>query len=258
MDQPTGESEQTEECNPPKSVLDARRLPVTYLREKSSTWDRVRFREVLETEIDPDTLGEITHRRIALRNFAPWRLHEAYDGNAHSGHPPIAVTSDIVSISPAYGAVLYNLARSVNAKLILEDGAGFGISSMYLAAAAREEQGGILLSFEISNYSQLAQASVNLVDPGSRVVQDDFACFPSHLAGAAQVDFAFIDAMHEKDSMLRSFKSLSGWMSPQSIIVVDDLSYSESARDGFKAMMRMEQHNFVCIVNQRFGVLIRG
>lgn len=258
MDQSTGESEQTEEWHPPESVSDIRRLPVTYLREKSSTWDRARFREVLENLIDPATLDEIAHRRIALRNFGPWRLHEAYDGNAHSRHPPTAITPDIVSISPAYGAVLYNLACSIDAKLILEDGAGFGISSMYLAAAARRTKGGTLLSFEISDYACLAQASVNLVDPGSRVVQDDFARFPSHLAGTAQVGFAFIDAMHEKDCLLRSFKSLGGWMAPHSIIVVDDLSYSESAREGFKAMMRMEQHDFVCIVNQRFGVLIRG
>ncbi|WP_051416305.1 class I SAM-dependent methyltransferase [Paracoccus sp. J55] len=235
------------------------RFAVTYLRENSPTWDRARFRAVLGGEIEPETQAEIGRRRTALRNYAPSPLHRSYGGKSHAGREgPGLVTSDILAISPAYGAVLYNLARSIEAGLILEAGAGFGISSMYLAAAARRAEGGTLLSFEISDYAAIAQASVNLIDPGSRVVQGDFACFPSYLAGAAEVDLAFIDAVHEKDAMLRSFRSLIGWMARRSMIIVDDLSYSESSREAFRCMMRMEHHDFVCIVNRRFGVLIKG
>lgn len=234
------------------------RMTVAYLRETSPTWDRTRFRKVIERRIDPAILEPIAHRRAALRHFAPQPLHTSYGGRAHVGAAGL-VTADTLAISPAYGAVLHNLAREVRPRLILEDGAGFGISSMYLASALRGQEGGALLSFEISpDYAATAQASVGLVDPGSRVLQEDFAGFPRHLAGPAQIGVAFVDAMHERDSLLRSFKTLVGWMAPKSMIVVDDLSYSESARDGFRAMMRMEHHDFVCIVNQRLGVLIRG
>lgn len=234
-------------------------LVVTYLRESSEHWNRARLRKVIETPLPADLMGTIAHRRSALRHFAPHRLHHSYGGQSHPGREgPGLVSSDTLAISPAYGAVLYNLASSIGAQLIVEDGAGFGISSMYLAAAARQTEGGTLLSYEISDYAHMAQASVNLVDPGSRVVQGDFAGFSTALAGSARIDFAFLDAMHEKDAMLRSFKSLTGWMAAPSIIVVDDLSYSDSAREAFRVMMRMEQHNFVCIVNQRFGILIKG
>lgn len=234
------------------------RMTVAYLRETSPTWNRTRFRKVIERRIDPVLLEPIAHRRAALRHFAPQPLHMSYGGRAHVGASGL-VTADTLAISPAYGAVLHNLAREVRPRLILEDGAGFGISSMYLASALRGQEGGALLSFEISpDYAATAQASVGLVDPGSRVLQQDFASFPRHLAGQAQIGFAFVDAMHERDSLLRSFKTLLGWMAPKSMIVVDDLSYSESAREGFRAMMRMEHHDFVCIVNQRLGVLIRG
>jgi len=236
------------------------RMAVAYLRETSPTWDRTRFREVMERKIDPAVLQPIARRRAVLRHFAPQPLHGSYGGHAHAGASgPGLVTADTLAISPAYGAVLYNLARETKPRLILEDGAGFGISSMYLATALTAQKGGTLLSFEISpHYASTAQASVALIDPGSQVVQGDFAGFARQLAGTAQVDFAFIDAMHERDSLLRSFKTLMGWMAPKSIIVVDDLSYSESAREGFRAMMRMEYHDFVCIVNQRFGILIKG
>lgn len=234
-------------------------FPVTYLRESSPVWNRARLRKVIEKPVDPAITIAIANRRAVLRHYAPQPLHDSYGGKAHPGREGMGlVSSDTLSISPAYGAVLHNLARSIDARLIVEDGAGFGISSMYLASAVCKTQGGTLLSFEISDYAALAQASVNLVDPTSRVIQSDFADFNRHLSGTAQISFAFIDAVHEKDSMLRSFKSLIGWMAPKSMIVVDDLSYSESAREGFRTMIRMELYDFVCIVNKRFGVLIRG
>ncbi|MFT4012639.1 MAG: class I SAM-dependent methyltransferase [Paracoccus sp. (in: a-proteobacteria)] len=234
------------------------RLAVTYLRETSATWDRARLRKVIEKPIDPRTIRAIAQRRMVLRNYAPQPLHDCYGGEYARREGTVLVSSDTLSISPAYGAVLYNLAHSIDARLIVEDGAGFGISSMYLAAAACRAEGGTLLSFEISEYAALAQTSVNLIDPGSRVIQGDFAGFARQLSGTAQIGFAFIDAVHERDAMLRSFKSLIGWMAPKSMIVVDDVFYSESAREGFRAMMRMGHHDFVCIVNKRFGVLIKG
>lgn len=258
MTQPEDAESTPEETVPQQASPEAPRFAVTYLREKSQGWNRARFRKVLEAQVDPAELVEIGRRRIALRNYAPSPLHASYAGQYHSGGGPEGqVTADLLSVSPAYGAVLYNLARSIDAKLLVENGAGFGISSMYLAAAARKAEGGTLLSFEISDYAQIAQASVALVDPGSRVVQGNFSCFPAHLAGAAEIDLAFIDAMHDKDNILRAFKSLIGWMAPQSIIIVDDVYYSESSREGFRNMMRMELHDFVCIVNKRFGVLIK-
>lgn len=259
MTQPADADPAPEENGQTEGPTEGGRFTVTYLRESSPHWNRARFRKVLEAPIEPADLAEIGRRRIALRSYAPQPLHESYAGRHHAGADAEGqVTADLLSVSPAYGAVLYNLARSIDAKLLVENGAGFGISSMYLAAAARRAEGGTLLSFEISDYARIAQASVNLVDPGSRVVQGDFACFPGHLAGTAAIDLAFIDAMHDRDSMLRAFKSLIGWMAPQSIIIVDDLYYSESSREGFRCMMRMELHDFVCIVNKRFGVLIRG
>lgn len=255
--------DQEESCRPKalpdEQTKEGARLVITYLRENSSEWTRVRFREVIEAPVDPAVLSIIAHRRAVLRHYAPHPLHGSYGGHAHTGREgPGMVSSDTLAISPAYGAVLHNLARATDPRLIVEDGAGYGISSMYLAAAARENEGSTLISFEISDYARLAQASVDLIDPGSRVVQGDFAGFARQLAGSAQIGFAFIDAMHEKDAMLRSFKSLVGWMAPKSMIVVDDLAYSESAREGFRAMMRMEHHDFVCIVNKRFGVLIKS
>lgn len=53
-----------------------------------------------------------------------------------------------LAVSPETGTLLYMLARSSGARIIVEFGTSFGISTLYLAAALRDNGGGRLITTE--------------------------------------------------------------------------------------------------------------
>jgi predicted O-methyltransferase YrrM len=68
-------------------------------------------------------------------------------------------------ISRETGALLYMLARSSGARMIVEFGTSFGISTLHLAAALRDNGGGRLITCEFEP-SKLARARNNLAAGG--------------------------------------------------------------------------------------------
>jgi predicted O-methyltransferase YrrM len=68
-------------------------------------------------------------------------------------------------VSRQTGELLYMLARSTGAKTIVEFGTSFGISTLYLAAALRDNGGGRLITSEFEP-SKVARARQNLKDGG--------------------------------------------------------------------------------------------
>jgi predicted O-methyltransferase YrrM len=70
-----------------------------------------------------------------------------------------------LAISGATGALLYMLARSCGARTIVEFGTSFGISTLHLAAALRDNGGGHLITSEFEP-SKVARARDNLTAGG--------------------------------------------------------------------------------------------
>jgi len=68
-------------------------------------------------------------------------------------------------VSRATGTLLYMLARSVGARSIVEFGTSFGISTLHLAAALRDNGGGRLIGSEFEP-SKVARARQNLAAGG--------------------------------------------------------------------------------------------
>jgi predicted O-methyltransferase YrrM len=68
-------------------------------------------------------------------------------------------------VSRETGALLYMLARSSGARSIVEFGTSFGISTLHLAAALRDNGGGKLVTSEFEP-SKVARARRNLTDGG--------------------------------------------------------------------------------------------
>ncbi len=66
-----------------------------------------------------------------------------------------------LAISPAYGRFLYALARARNATRIVEFGTSMGVSTIYLAAALRDNGGGHLIGTELEP-GKVARARANL------------------------------------------------------------------------------------------------
>ena len=68
-------------------------------------------------------------------------------------------------VSPELGRLLYMLARGARARNIVEFGTSFGISTLHLAAALRDNGGGHLITSEFEP-SKVARARDNLVAGG--------------------------------------------------------------------------------------------
>lgn len=70
-----------------------------------------------------------------------------------------------MAVSPESGALLYMLARANGARAIVEFGTSFGISTVYLAAALRDNGGGKLIGTEFES-SKVEHARNNLATAG--------------------------------------------------------------------------------------------
>ena len=66
-----------------------------------------------------------------------------------------------LAVTPAYGRFLYALARACNATHIVEFGTSMGVSTIYLAAALRDNGGGRLIGTELEP-GKVARARANL------------------------------------------------------------------------------------------------
>ena len=70
-----------------------------------------------------------------------------------------------LAVSPETGRLLYALARASNATTIVEFGTSFGLSTIFLAAALRDNGGGRLITSEFEP-SKVARATTHLVEAG--------------------------------------------------------------------------------------------
>jgi predicted O-methyltransferase YrrM len=70
-----------------------------------------------------------------------------------------------LAVSRETGLLLYMLARSSGARTIVEFGTSFGISTLYLAAALRDNGGGVLITSEFEP-SKVERARGNLIAGG--------------------------------------------------------------------------------------------
>lgn len=91
-------------------------------------------------------------------------------------------------VSRATGLLLYMLARSSGARAIIEFGTSFGISTLHLAAALRDNGGGRIITSEFEP-SKVARARQNLSDAGLAPIEP----FPALAALTAATYAGFVD-----------------------------------------------------------------
>lgn len=68
-------------------------------------------------------------------------------------------------VTPEVGGLLYMLARAIDARSIVEFGTSFGLSTLHLAAALRDNGGGRLIATEFES-GKLLRARTNLAEAG--------------------------------------------------------------------------------------------
>ncbi|WP_329118996.1 O-methyltransferase [Streptomyces sp. NBC_01465] len=164
---------------------------------------------------------EETSRRIRAalpEGSAPLGPQEQADAKAEVYMP----------ISAQGGRLLYNLIRAVRPATVVEFGTSFGISTLHLAAAVRDNGTGRVISTELSAAKATAArrtfAETGL-DDVITVLEGDARDTLAAVAGSA--DFVLLDGW--KDLCLPVLRLLEPRLAPGTLVVADDVDLEDLA-----------------------------
>ncbi|WP_420136335.1 O-methyltransferase [Sphingomonas sp.] len=131
-----------------------------------------------------------------------------------------------LAVSRETGTLLYMLARSIGAQTIVEFGTSFGVSTLHLAAALRDNGGGRLITTEFEP-SKVTRAKANLVAAGlADLVEfregDALATLADDVPEA--IDMLLLDGA--KGLYPDILKLVEGQLRPGALIIADNADHS--------------------------------
>lgn len=137
----------------------------------------------------------------------------------------------MVALEKVKAEYCYALCRAMNAKRIVECGTSYGVSTLYLAAAARGNGGGIVIATEWEA-EKAAIARRNFETAGLTqfidLRQGDLAQTLTHIDGP--VDFVLLDIWTE--AVMPAIRRIAPHLHAGSVIIADNTT---SSRPGYKA-----------------------
>ena len=151
-----------------------------------------------------------------------------------------------IPVSPEGGRLLYALVRAAHPATVVEFGTSFGISTIHLAAAVRDNGSGGVISTEL-NAAKAAQAGANLAEAG-------LSDWVTILLGDARQTLATVDAPVGfvlldgwKNLYLPVLQLLEPRLTPGALILADDtVSMAEEMPD-YLAYIRDPAHGYLSI-----------
>lgn len=151
-----------------------------------------------------------------------------------------------IPVSPGSGRLLYALIRASRPSTVVEFGTSFGISTIYLAAAVRDNGAGHVVSTELSA-AKAARARANLAEAGLAdqvtILEGDARETLAGLAGP--VGFVLLDGW--KDLYLPVLRLLEPRLAPGALAVADDtVSMAEQMAD-YLAYVRDPAHGYLSV-----------
>jgi len=131
-----------------------------------------------------------------------------------------------LAVSRETGVLLYLLARGCGARTIVEFGTSFGLSTLYLAAALRDNGGGHLLTTELEP-AKVARARTNLTAGGLIdlvEIREGDALQTLNADLPEPIDLLLLDGA--KGLYLEILSRVECHLRPGAVLVADDAAYS--------------------------------
>ena len=152
-----------------------------------------------------------------------------------------------IPVSPDAGRLLYVLARGAAPGTIVEFGTSFGISTIYLAAAVRDQGAGRVITTEMSQ-TKAARARDYIASTGLGDLVDlrlgDALETLKDLRGG--VSMAFLDGW--KDLYLPFLRTIEPSLQPGALVVADDLDLFPDALRDYLAYVREPASGYVSVM----------
>jgi len=150
-----------------------------------------------------------------------------------------------IPVSPEQGEFLYLTARVLTARRIVEFGTSFGISTIYLAAAVKDNGGGVVIGTEIEPSKHL-RAIANVKEAGlGEVVDIRLGNALETLQDVVEpIDMVFLDG--EKDLYLSVLELIKPRLRTGAVVMADNIlmfkkalrpyvEYVQSGKNGFES-----------------------
>ena len=143
--------------------------------------------------------------------------------------------------SPKYGQLLFRLVNRFKPKTILELGTSLGLSTMYMAAVAKNVN--VVTVEGCKNTAKVAQ--VNFDKIGFRNItlnNDTFDSFlPDYLKEVDTLDFVFFDGNHTKEATLNYFNLCVTKANQETVFVFDDIHWSDGMTEAWEIIQQNEK-----------------
>lgn len=141
------------------------------------------------------------------------------------------------------GRFAYLVARSLGARRIVEFGTSFGISTIYLAAAVRDNGGGVVIGSEIEP-GKVAQARANLEEAGlsDQVEIREGDAQETLRDPGGTVDMVLLDGW--KDLYVPILQMLTPHVRPGGIVLADNIRTFPKALAPYVARVQGGEHGF--------------
>lgn len=176
----------------------------------------------------PDVAATLKREHAAAKAMREARMAQPRPEGAPTPHTLDFRTSEAhrtqyLSIGPRMGRFLYNSARSIGARTIVEFGTSFGISTIYLAAAAADTGGSVMGSEFHPNKAEKARS--NLADAGLSAQTDIRVGDARETLAAIEgpIDLLFLDGA--KDLYIEILKMLEDQLRPGALVIADNADH---------------------------------
>ena len=175
-----------------------------------------------------------------VRSDPAWRT-------ASSQQKAVLLRDALLPVSRDAGRFLYSMARSISAKRIVEFGTSFGISTLYFAAALRDNGGGTVIGSELEN-GKIAKAIQNLAEAGLSEYADirpgDAMQTLQETGGT--IDLLFLDGW--KELYLDVLHLTAPCLRPGTVVLADDVLLFPDQLAPYLDYMRDPAHGFVSVL----------
>jgi predicted O-methyltransferase YrrM len=182
-----------------------------------------------------------------LRRVRVAMAHPAGFGPTGAREQADAYEEIYIPISPEAGRLLYGLVRAARPATVVEFGASFGISTIHLAAAVRDNGAGHVISTEL-NAAKVASAAANLAEAG---LADWVTILPGDaLTTLATIDtpVAFVLLDGWKNLYLPVLHLLEPRLIPGALVIADDTISLAAEMGNYRGYVRDPANGYLSVL----------